>query len=159
VQLTPGGVAAPAQSAPCAGYDSVARRLIVFGGQTQDSTSVATTYQYLLESNVWQMDTTTGNVPSARSFSNCTWDPGANRLVLYGGQDSAGNPVNGIYAYDPNAKRWDLLPPAMVSATLGTCGDAGSVYSTSLGAMILFGGRTGASSYSNEIRTIDLVYE
>lgn len=158
-QLTPGGVAAPAQSATCAGYDPAAHRLIVFGGQTQDSTCVATTYQYLVDSNVWQLDTPTGNVPSARAFSNCTWDPDMNRLVLYGGQDSAGTPLNGTYAYDPDAKRWDILPPAMGSVVLGTCGDAGAVYNPSLGALIMFGGRTGASSYSGETRTLDLIYE
>ena len=133
-QLTPGGATPPKQSAPCIGYDAGARRLLLFGGQTQDSASVATTYQYLVDTNVWQLDTPTGTVPSGRSFSNCTWDPVASRLVLYGGQESGGSPIAGTYAYDPDAKRWDTLAPAMGSATLGNCGDAGSAYSVSLGA-------------------------
>jgi hypothetical protein len=157
--LTPGGATPPKQSAPCIGYDPVARRLLLFGGQTQDNVSVATTYQYLVTTNVWQQDTPTGNVPSARSFSNCVWDPVASRLVLYGGQDTGGTPIAGTYAYDPDGKRWDVLAPAMGSATPSNCGDAGAAYSTSLGAMFLFGGRTGASSYTNETRVIDLIYE
>jgi len=157
--LTPGGATAPKQSAACAGYDAVGQRLILFGGQTQDSTSVATTYQYLLATNVWQLDTPTGTVPSARSFSNCTWDPVASRLFLYGGQDSAGTSLAGTYAYDPDAKRWDVLAPSMGSTAPGTLGDGGTAYSPALGAVFMFGGRTGASSYTNETRTYDLIYE
>lgn len=154
--LAPGGVTPPAQSAPCVGYDPVGRRLILFGGETSDGASTNTTYQYLVDTNVWQRDTPTGTVPSSRSFSQCAWDPGAGRLVLYGGQDSAGNPIAGAYAYDPDAKRWATLALGTGSGVPGNSSDGGATYSTALGGMFWFGGRTATITYSNVSWLLDL---
>ncbi len=149
-KLTPGGVPAPAQSGGCVVYDPAGRRLILFGGETQDGVNATTTYQYLLDSNAWQLDvTTSGMVPTTGSFTQCAWDPAAGRLVLYGGQGASGAPVAGAYLYNPGAQKWSALT-LKSSANPGPRADGGAVYSPALGGLFWFGGRTGTVSYTNE---------
>ena len=154
--LSPGGVTPPAQSAPCAAYDPAGRRLIVSGGETQDSNATNTTYQYLVDSNTWQLDTTTGSTPSARAFSACAWDPVVGRVVLYGGQSSGGSPIDGAYTYDPSARSWAMMPIESGSTSPGPISDAGAAYSPALGGMFMFGGRTATTTYTNQSLLVDI---
>jgi N-acetylneuraminic acid mutarotase len=149
-QLSPSGAAPPARSAACVAFDPVERRLIVYGGETQDGTDVNTTYQYLVQTNTWQQDATTGPTPAGESFSQCAWDPVIGRVVLYGGQDSGGAPLGGAYAYAPDAKRWDQIALASGSPSPGNRSDSAGVYSTALGGMYWFGGRTATTTYTSE---------
>lgn len=153
--LAPGGDAAPRQSAPCAAYDPTGRRLILHGGEPTDGSDANTTYQYLLDTNVWQLDTTTGTSPGGRSFSSCAWDATPGRLVLYGGQ-SAGSPVAGSFSYDPATKKWDVPALAAGSTSPGNLSDGGAAYSPALGGMFVFGGRTNTTTYSNQSLLVDL---
>ncbi len=147
--LTPGGVQAPAQSSACVVYDPAAHRLILYGGETADGVDVATTYQYLLDTNVWQQDTTTGTPPSGESFAQCAWDPVSQRVLLYGGQQNGGVPLGAIATYDPDAHVW--ATPQIVSGSPGDRSDGGAVYIASLGGMLWYGGRTGGSVYTSEL--------
>jgi hypothetical protein len=148
-QLAPTG-SAPAQSGGCVVYDPAGHRLIVFGGETQDGVNAITTYQYLLDSNAWQLDPVTGSsVPSTGSFTQCAWHPGLGRVLLYGGQGSSGAPVAGAFLYDPATRKWSAL--ALKSASNpGPRADGGAVFSPALGGLFWFGGRTGTISYTNE---------
>lgn len=154
VELTPGGVTAPGQSAACIAYDPVARRMFLFGGEFQDGGSTNTTYQYLVDTNTWQSDPTTGPTPLGESFNQCVWDPATSRLVVYGGQLNAGGPTGGTYAYDPATKKWTALP--VLGGDPGPRADAGAVYSPALGRMVWFGGRTADTTYTNETWSLDL---
>ncbi len=154
-QLTPGGAAAPAQSAACVAYDAGARRMFLFGGELQDGSSAKTTYQYLVDSNAWQADTTTGPTPPGESFTQCAWDPASARLVVYGGQLNAGGPTGGTYTYDPVTKQWEMMP--VQGANPGARADAGAVYSPALGRLVWFGGRTADTTYTNETWSLDLL--
>ncbi len=153
-QLAPGGAAAPAQSAACIAYDGGVRRMFLFGGELQDGGSVKTTYQYLVDSNTWQADTTTGPTPPGESFTQCAWDPVAARLVVHGGQLTGGGPAGGTYAYDPVTRQWAMLP--VQGADPGARADGGAVYSPALSRVLWFGGRTGTTTYTNETWTLDL---
>lgn len=156
-QLAPGGVTPPAQSAACIAYDAGARRIFLFGGETQDGNSAGTTYQYLVDTNTWQADSTTGPTPPGESFTQCAWDPVAARLVVYGGQLSGGGPTGGAYAYDPVAKQWAAMP--VMGADPGPRADGGAVYSPALGRLVWFGGRTGNTAYTNETWSLDLTLQ
>lgn len=148
-QLTAIGTA-PAQSGGCVVYDPTGHRLIVFGGETQDGVNTTATYQYLLDSNTWQLDLVAGStIPATGSFTQCAWNPVLGRVMLYGGQGSSGAPVAGAYLYDPTARTWSALavPPL---ASPGARADGGAVYSPALGGLFWFGGRTGTISYTND---------
>lgn len=155
--VMPGGVAAPRQSATCAGYDAAARRLILYGGETTAGASSSSTYVYLADTNMWQLDTTTGTSPGPRAFSQCAWDPVAGRLALYGGQDNSGAPIGGTFAYSPEAKRWDAIALKNGSTAPGNCSDGGAAYSAKLGGVFWFGGRTASISYTNQSWVLDLL--
>jgi hypothetical protein len=154
--LAPGGVAAPARSAMCAAYDPAGRRLVLYGGETQDGSTAGATYQYLVDADAWQLDTPTGTSPGDRAFSNCAWDPTIGRVVLYGGQSSGGAPIGGTYIYDPGAKRWDMVALAAGSVSPGDLSDGGPAYSTALGGMFVFGGRTATITYTNQSLLVDV---
>lgn len=153
-QLSPGGVTPPARSSACTAYDPVGRRLIVYGGETADGVDVTTTYQYLVDSNVWQLDSPTGTPPPGESFSQCAWDPVARRAVVFGGQQDGGAPLAGTYTYDPDTQTW--AQPTVVAAGPAARSDGGAVYSEHYGAMFWFGGRPGTTTYTNESWTLDI---
>ena len=152
--LAPSGTP-PAQSAPCAAYDPAGRRWILYGGEPTDGNDASTTYQFLVDSSTWQLDTTTGASPGGRSFSACAWDAAYGRVVLYGGQ-SSGNPVGGAFQYDPTAKKWTMLA-ASGGTVPGNLSDAGASYSPMLGGMFVFGGRKATTTYTNESMLVKLV--
>lgn len=153
-QLSPGGVAPPAQSSACTAYDPVGRRLIVYGGETADGVDVDTTHQYLVDANVWQLDTPTGSRPPGESFSQCAWDPVARRVVLFGGQQDGGAPLGGTFTYDPDTQTW--AQPPVVAAGPTARSDGGAVYSEHYGALFWFGGRPGMTTYTSDSWTLDI---
>jgi len=152
--LTPTGTA-PANSAPCAAYDPSAKQWILYGGEPTDGNDANTTTRYLVDTNQWQADTTTGTSPGGRSFASCAWDPSVGRVVLYGGQ-SSGNPVAGAFSYEPTTKAWASVPLDSGSASPGNLSDAGATYSAMLGGVFIFGGRTATTSYTNQSLLVDL---
>lgn len=146
--LTPGGVAPPAQSAGCVVYDPAGRRLIVHGGETADGVDNNLTYQYLVDTNAWQLDTTTGTPPVPESFQQCAWDPVNKRVMLFGGQRDGGDPIDGHYIYDPDAKFWSSPP---TTTNPGAHADGGATYSPALAGMLWYGGRLATTTYTSEV--------
>lgn len=121
--------------------------MIVYGGETADGVDVNTTHQYLLDTNVWQLDTVSGMTPPGKSFQHCAWDPVIGRVLLYGGQADGGSPMAGHYTYDPDTHAW-TSPPTM--AAVGDRADGGAVYSPALDGMLWYGGRTATTTYTSE---------
>lgn len=155
-QVSPGGATPPARSATCLAYDPAGRRLILHGGETQDGENAGTTYQYLVDDNLWQLDATTGMSPGDRSFAGCAWHPGVGRAVFYGGQGSSTSPTDGLFTYDPDNRVWEVPPLQEGSATPGSRSDQGAAYSPALGGVVMFGGRTSTIAYTNESWLIEL---
>lgn len=146
--------AAPKQSAACVAYDPIAKRVILYGGETADGVDVNTTHVYGVDTNGWVTATTTGATPVGESFSQCAWDPVSRRVVLYGGQADGGAPLTGVYAYDPQTQTW--ATPPVTSAQPPSISDGGAIYSDALGAMFWFGGRPGSTTYTNKSWTMDI---
>jgi N-acetylneuraminic acid mutarotase len=83
-----------------------------------------------------------GDLPSARSDGSMVYDPGTDRVILFGGtSDYAG--FNDTWAYDPVGNTWTELEPDgdSPSARGGHC----MVFDPVTGKIILFGGWDGMS--------------
>jgi len=148
MQLTPGGVTPPKQSAGCVVYAPQGHRLIVFGGETADGVDNNNVYQYLLDTNEWQLDAPTGPVPSGESFQQCAWDPNNKRVLVFGGQFNGGDPIGGHAIYDPYNEVWSAPNP---SSNPGAHSDGGAIFSPALGGMLWYGGRTASTTYTSEL--------
>jgi hypothetical protein len=151
--LTPAGGATPALSAACVVYATNLHRMILFSGNPTDTTLSTQTYQYLSDTNTWQLDTPSGTIPPGRSFVACAWDPVNERMIVYGGQDAPGNPIDGIFTYEPVTQTWATPQMAVVP---GPRSDVGATYSPTLGAMVGYGGRTASTTYTNGTFTLSL---
>ncbi len=149
-----------ARAATCGAYDEARHKLVLFAGQTgldaqNNGITSDETWELDVDTLVWTKMTTT-NTPQKRSFCGSAFDADANRLLVYGGQD--GNALlDGVIAYDPATATWSNESTDIAMPTIS---DAAGVFSTHLGAMILFGGRTadnaGASVYDDETYLLDL---
>lgn len=150
--VTPTGTA-PKQSAGCVVYAPQGHRLIVFGGETADGVDNNNVYQYLLDTNTWQLDTPTGPIPIGESFQQCAWDAVNKRVLVYGGQANGGDPLGGHAIYNPYDQVWSAPSPSNSPAARS---DGGAVYSPAMGGMLWYGGRTGATTYTSELVLMSL---
>ncbi len=144
-QLPLSGPQPSGRGAACTAYDTDRDRLIVFGGVTDASVMVNDTHQYDIVQGRWENDAPS-SPPTARAFCASAYDPLIRRMVLYGGQ-SGSNPVGGAFDYDPVAKAWRTLG---VTPNPGPLSDPAAAFSAALGGMLLFGGRTGGTTYSDQ---------
>jgi hypothetical protein len=61
-----------------------------------------------------EIPTPSGDIPISRARSASVWDPGSNRLILFGGRWRAGTTgpytfPNDLWAYDPSNNSWERL--------------------------------------------------
>ena len=142
----PAGTPPSARGAPCTAWDTDHELLLLFGGEAGGSYSTET-WQWAPDGGGWTNLTTmvNGTLPSGRGFCATEWEPRIKRLVLYGGQTQMG-PTGGLYTFDPVALQWVLHAPVNAPGVLS---DATAAYVASLGGIVVFGGRTGASTYVN----------
>ena len=91
----------------------------------------------------WATQSPTGP-PSARYEPAMGWDAGHNKVVLFGGQSSAGAAIQDTWTWSGTA--WTKLAPAtQPSARWG----ASLVYDSALNKMVLFGGNSGNKALSD----------
>ncbi len=79
---------------PITAYDPNTRRLIVFGGDETGSGSYRSDVWVLSDATgtgtpAWSQLSPTGTPPSGRCCSSAVYDPGSNRLILFGGQNGS----------------------------------------------------------------------
>ncbi len=150
--IMPTGTAPPARASACCGYDSVRRRLIVFGGEIVNDT-LADTAEYDVAGNAW-VPIAAVTPPTKRGSAVCTFDARANKFVLYGGVTTpSGTPQSAAFEYAPATSTWKTITPA---PSAGALTFAGSTYSARAGGMMLFGGRTSAIGTSQATWTMRL---
>ena len=80
-------------------YDSVAHRLLAFGGRDSTLTQRNDTWAYDLTTKVWTLLTPAGTTPAIRTGDHGIFDPAGNRLLLFGGNVS-GTDQNDLWALD-----------------------------------------------------------
>lgn len=137
------GLSVPsARGATCLTWNPLDDTLLLFGGEAMNNTN--DTWSFALDGGGWTNLTVSGTVPSARSFSACAWEPNIKEYVLYGGQTT--NPINGLFSFNPATKTWTQHTPVV---DIGNLSDATALYSPTLGGIVIFGGRTAGTTYTN----------
>ncbi|MCK5037837.1 MAG: hypothetical protein KAS16_01950 [Thermoplasmata archaeon] len=113
-------------------YDSLNRRVILFGGW--DSASFSDTWAYDYQANTWT-NMNPASPPTGRDRFTMTFDKMVNRSVIYGGW-SGGGIEDDTWTYNYGTNTWEL----MVTPTHPTVGYDGSIAYTDYGIIVLFGG-------------------
>lgn len=123
-----------AANGPRMAYDSESDRLIVFGGLV-GRTMVDTTWAYDPVAGSWtEMHPVVK--PPARNFGTMAYDPGTDRVILFGG-GTFSSTFGDTWAYDFNADAWEELVPATAPTARSY---AAMVYDPIGARLILFGG-------------------
>jgi hypothetical protein len=149
-------VSPPARNFQSMVYDSKADRIIMWGGWgTTNADNETSVWIYDYNANTWQ-ERKTDLGPSSRAFHYMSYDPKADRTILYGGY-TGGIPdaawqfstnSSETRAYDYNLNTWTLLAPAINPGPLSS---AGQVYVPSIDRLFLFGGKLDVTKYSDKI--------
>jgi N-acetylneuraminic acid mutarotase len=134
--LSPSGLLPPVRGGQSMVYDSVAHRVIMFGGHG-DSGFLSDTWAYDPSANKWSELGPTGPVPPVRAYQSMAYDSSSGRVIMFGGEGVSGD-LNDTWAYDAKANAWTNLSP---TGTLPYPRVATSmVYSPSSDRVIMFGG-------------------
>ncbi len=157
--LSPQGrVPSPRQGQDMA-YDLEAHRLFMFGGNLNGS-FLNDTWAYDPAANIWTDLKPSGALPAARAGPAMAYDPGARRLILFGGEsgptnNDAGGSSNDTWVYNPATNTWALLHPAG-ALPAGRRGHD-MAYDSSSGQLIMFGGLDSADNALNDTWAYDPV--
>lgn len=138
-------------------YDSKADRVIMWGGWgTTNSENDNRIWIYDYNTNSWE-ERRTETGPSRRSFHNMTYDPKADRTILFGGY-TGWYPQTGqwhfdtnsseTWAYDYNTNTWALLEPDLNPGPLSL---AGMVYVPNIECVVLFGGKIDLDKHTDKL--------
>jgi hypothetical protein len=121
-RLTTAGTAPPGLAASTAAYDAVRNRLIVFGGNRAEAFCGQTTNGVWILSNAnglggtptWTQISSTGPGPSARWDHVATYDPGTDRMTIFGGDDACRNVYNdtSVLTGVSTSPTWTQIAPA-----------------------------------------------
>ncbi len=139
-KLQPSGPLPEARLGQSEVYDSGTGQAILFGGSGA-SGLLNDTWAYDPAANRWTNLSPSGIVPEGRSGQAMLYDPANGKVLMFGGEGTAGY-LSGTWLYDPGLNRWRNLnpsgtPPARDGQTLA--------YDPASGQVILFGGFTGTS--------------
>ncbi|MBN1321722.1 MAG: S-layer homology domain-containing protein [Thermoleophilia bacterium] len=121
-------------------YDPGAKKVILFGGSGAAGL-LRDTWGYDAASNTWTELHPVGTLPPARRFHSMAYDPGAKKVILFGGSGATGL-LRDSWAYDAAAGTWTelhpvgALPPARCFHSM--------VYDAKDKRVILLGGRASA---------------
>ncbi len=90
---------------------AMGRSVFIWGGRDSTGAALDTGAIYSPETDSWVLVNQTG-APPPRSLATAVWT--GNVVIVFGGVDASGNNLlRDAYAYDPNAKTWTTLPPAL----------------------------------------------
>ncbi len=140
----------------------------VFGGRWR--TTGASSGEYTLYDELWRFDgaaqswelASTGG-PDARTNSVLTWDSTAERLLLFGGNNSASGmdigPLNDVWEYDPIGGSWTELAPSGTAPAPRL--SAAGLYDAERHRFVVYGGFDsfdfgGGIDYFSDVWALDL---
>jgi len=116
-------------------YDEELDRTVVFGG-TPGFGMLGDTWAYDYVSNTWtNMDPTSG--PRARIGTGMAYDSESHRILLFGGECCAFEPVGETWSYDWYDNTWENLNPYWNPGVLSR---SSFVYDSRADLLVLFGG-------------------
>ncbi|MFI5417485.1 MAG: PKD domain-containing protein [Candidatus Lutacidiplasmatales archaeon] len=132
------GPGPPCLSDSSAAYDEADGYTVVFGGAFGCGPSAGTTSNqtWALDLGGWVNKTSTSvSSPSPRSGASLAYDPELSGLLLFGGRDASGHPLNDTWAY--RSGNWSNLTPAVSPPARD---GAGLAYDTLTHRAVVFGG-------------------
>ncbi len=133
-------------------YDSSADRMVVFGGTDFQGHGSDTTWAYDFESNTWT-DRNPETHPHAGWLDRAAYDSWAHRMIMFGGYDSVTRRfTNETWAYDYAGNNWTNLSPSGAPSPRTRPGLA---FDSQSDRVVLFGGDTSGTGYSNETFSYD----
>lgn len=131
-------------------YDSESDMIILFGGSDWGFVSVSQGDPSISYNETWVYDTNTDTwtnmepdpSPSGRWYQPMAYDSKADRVILWGGTDYAGDPADEglVWAYDYNTNTWEVISPSEGPNPDPDREGAGMVYDAESDRMIMFGG-------------------
>jgi hypothetical protein len=137
----PGSEGPSARFGATAAYDSQSDRIVVFGGarvvENQVAELYADTWVYDFDTDTWT-EMAPETAPEPRAYATATFDPGLDRILLWGGSGVDAEIDGALWAYDFESDTWtevagaDGAPPPLWDATL--------VYAEVIGRSVLIGG-------------------
>jgi Putative Ig domain/IPT/TIG domain/Galactose oxidase, central domain len=132
-QSNPTGSPAPIADAAMA-YDPALKLIALFGGAVvnPDGSTSATGAMWVGNGFGWAPSV---GGPSPRTDASMGWDPATGQMVLFGGQDGAGNALDDTWVW--NNEQWVQAKPA---SSPGARSGASLVYDGATGQMLLIGG-------------------
>jgi hypothetical protein len=128
----------PARSFDSGGmaYDNATGTVVLFGGSGGNGAAFGDTWVWDGVRKTWTQQFPPVS-PPARFDHAMAYDVATRTVVVFGGFDSAGNPLGDTWAWDGNARSWtQQFPTAAPSPRV----DANSAYDGRFGEIVLFGG-------------------
>jgi N-acetylneuraminic acid mutarotase len=151
-KLDPSGGTPSPRSAHSMVYDSVTRRLIMFGGWNE-TTCFNDTWAYDPVQNEWTRIDVEGPKPDTRWGHAAAYDETTGRVIIFGGWNET-TCFNDTWAYDPVAHTWEQLQPSGDQPVPRV--GASMVYNPSDYMLVMFGGSNAdESKFFNETWTYD----
>ncbi len=128
------------------GYDEGSDRVILFGGADPDE-SLGDTWAYDYDEDSWAK-MSPAKSPAARSDSGMVYDPGRDRMVLFGGSEDhpLSAPFRDTWTYDYDEDAWTRLKvegPGVRAAHA-------MAFDRETGTVVLFGGGENLYAYFDE---------
>lgn len=152
VKLLPSGTPPSARAYHTAVYDSLADRMIVFGGN--DGTSKNDVWALSFAGNpTWSQLLPSGTPPTTRDWHSAVVDRARNRMLVFGGTNGS-NRNNQVWAFSlGGAPAWTQLNPTGTPPLARDSHTA--VYDPVLDRMIVFGG-VGGGTVRNDVWALAL---
>lgn len=148
-QLSPTGTAPKERHGHSAIYDSQAKRMIVFGGEADDTLQNDVWVLSLGCSLSWSQLSTSGTPPSARDDHAAIYDRAGNRMIVFGGVTTGGTRLNDAWELTlGGTPTWSRLNDSWPFNGDSICPREGhtGVYNGS-SKLIIFGGATNGILY------------
>ena len=99
VNLSGGSASPPARSEFGFAYDPLHEGAVVFGGRDNSNLVLGDTWEFAA-GNWTELTSSLSSAPSARTGDTLTYDPDLGAILLFGGQDGAGNWLNDTWEFN-----------------------------------------------------------
>jgi len=154
-QLTPSGTPPTARGDATAIYDPLRDRMILFGGFDGKPNYVGDVWELTFSPLAWN-PISAGAGPTARERHVAIYDPGGDRMVVFGGQDAVNHWTNDVWGLSlAGTPLWSNLTPAGGSAPPARWGHSG-VYDSVNQDLVIFGGSAATGFFYDDAWALSL---